>query len=72
MNVFTGILVYVMIWWVLLFTILPWGVTQPLNTQVGHDKGAPENPNLKRKLLLTTVISAVLWLIYYWIMKKYG
>ena len=69
MNWFTGILVYVIIWWVLLFTILPWGVTQSQNPQLGHDKGAPENPRLFMKIVLTTTISTILWLIYYGIIQ---
>ena len=65
MTWFTGILVYVIIWWVLFFAILPWGVRQSQNPQLGHDKGAPENPRLFIKIVLTTTISAILWLIYY-------
>jgi len=69
MTWFTGILVYVIIWWVLFFAILPWGVRQSKNPQLGHDKGAPENPRLFIKIVLTTTISAILWLIYYGIIQ---
>ena len=61
MDWFTGILVYVMIWWVVFFTALPFGAKPPAKPEPGHDVGAPEKPMLWRKALVTTVIASVLW-----------
>ena len=61
MNVFTGILVYVLIWWLVLFMVLPWGASPPDEPEVGHAQSAPERPMLWRKALATTVIAAILW-----------
>jgi len=61
MNVFTGILVYVLIWWLVLFMVLPWGASPPDEPEVGHAPSAPERPMLWRKALATTVIAAILW-----------
>ncbi len=60
---------YFVIWWLVLFTILPLGVrnhteagTAPME---GHDPGAPVNPNLKRKAITTSwvaaIVTAVIW-----------
>ena len=61
MDWFSGVLVYVMIWWVVFFTTLPFGVKLPAKREPGHDAGAPEKPMLWRKAAVTTVIAMVLW-----------
>jgi predicted secreted protein len=66
-NWFTGIVTYLIIWWVVLFAVLPWGVRQQQEVEPGHDPGAPANPQLLRKAVATSVIAAVLWLIAYFI-----
>jgi predicted secreted protein len=65
MNWFTGVLVYVMIWWVVLFTVLPWGVRVPDEHAPGHATSAPAKPMILRKALITTAIAGVLWGIAY-------
>ena len=59
----SGIVVYVLIWWVVLFAVLPIG-TQPVaegDAESGW-RGAPANPRLWRKVLITTLVSVVFWL----------
>jgi predicted secreted protein len=58
----TGIAIYFTIWWVVIFAVLPWGVRPPEHVEKGHASGAPANPQLGRKALITTAISAVIWL----------
>ena len=41
MTWFTGILVYVIIWWLVLFMVLPWGVKVPEEPEPGHASSAP-------------------------------
>ena len=65
MTWFSGVLVYVIIWWTVLFAVLPWGVRVPENPAAGHATSAPEHPLLWRKAAITTLISAVLWLAAY-------
>lgn len=67
MSVFTGVIVFVLIWWTALFAVLPIG-TRPDSrgdAASGGWRGAPERPLLLRKVLATTAISAVLWLGVY-------
>lgn len=64
MSVFSGVLVYALIWWTVLFTILPIG-TRPESAgdaSSGGWRGTPERPLLLRKVIATTLVSAVLWL----------
>jgi len=64
MSLATAIAIYFVIWWVVLFTVLPWGVrSQEEGDDVvsGSDPGAPAIPRLWWKLVWTTVISAVVF-----------
>src|SRR3546814_17700131 len=61
MSWFTGILVYCMVWVVVLLTVLPWGVRPPDAPVAGHEPGAPEQPGLLTKFLVTTLNAAVIW-----------
>jgi predicted secreted protein len=58
----SGVTVYVCLWWLVLFAVLPFGVRPAETHQAGHDAGAPANPRLPLKLAATTAISAALWL----------
>ncbi len=62
MNWFTGVVLYVLIWWTALFAVLPIG-TRPVEAadeQTGW-RGVPERPMMLRKVIVTTLIAAVLW-----------
>ena len=65
MNWFTGILVYVIVWWLVLFTVLPWGVKRPETPDVGHADGAPDKPMMWRKAAVTSVIAAAVCVLIY-------
>jgi predicted secreted protein len=61
----TGIVVYVLAWWVTLFAVLPLWVTPADPDDPGHAAGAPRRPRMLLKLAVTTVVSAVIWLGIY-------
>ena len=62
MNVFTGIVLFTMIWWTVLFAVLPFGVRPVADADDATGwRGAPESARIGRKLLITTLISVVLW-----------
>lgn len=65
MAIATGIAVYFVIWWIVLFAVLPWGVTIPDKPEPGHATSAPEKPQLGRKAVWTTLIAAVIWSGFY-------
>ena len=68
MNWFTGLVVYLLIWWITLFAVLPFGArpVSEADKQTGW-RGAPEQPMLLRKVVATTLISAVIWVAVYWL-----
>lgn len=59
MSVLNAVFVYVLIWWTMLFTVLPLGVSRHKEDGKGFDAGAPEKPDLKKKLIINTLVSAV-------------
>jgi len=61
----TGIAVYILIWWVSMFTVLPIGANRSADPAPGTPESAPDNPRLLFKFALTTGIATVLWLILY-------
>lgn len=65
MNWFNSILAYLIIWWVVLFAVLPWGVKVPEKPEEGHATSAPERPMMWRKVAITTLISGLVWLGVY-------
>jgi predicted secreted protein len=56
--------VYLIVWWLTLFLILPIGIeSQAEKGKVtrGSERGAPAKPAMLKKLLLTTLVSAVIF-----------
>ncbi|MFP5447207.1 MAG: hypothetical protein B7Z13_08470 [Caulobacterales bacterium 32-67-6] len=73
MGVTTAIAIYLIIWWVVLFTILPIGVTSHAEAGIdkgdGGDPGAPVDPKLKKKFFTTTWVSAIVFVIVYLVIR---
>jgi predicted secreted protein len=68
MPISTALASFFLIWWVVLFAVLPWGVrSQHEGGEVvpGTDPGAPMLPKLGRKLLWTTLVSLVVFAGFY-------
>ena len=61
MTIFTGIIVYLLTFWVVLFAVLPWGSQSELRKPEDGISGAPINPRVKQKFIATALISAVIW-----------
>ena len=62
----TAIAIYFLIWWVVLFAVLPWGVrAQGEGGARGTDPGAPVVANLKLKLVWTTVVTTVIFAAFF-------
>jgi predicted secreted protein len=64
----TLVAIYFLIWWIVLFAVLPWGVhNQEESGEVtpGTDPGAPAIHRVWGKLLWTTLIASVVFAILY-------
>jgi len=67
MSVVETIVGFILIWWLLFFVSLPIGVSKQQAPIVGTDPGAPARPMLIRKAVATTLISACLTGLIYWL-----
>lgn len=57
-DLITAIVIYQIIWWIVLFMVLPFGVRPTLhNAPKGTEHGAPQRPRIFRKLVATTLIA---------------
>ncbi len=67
MGWFSGVAIYLTIWWTVLFAVLPLGVVSHAEAGIdlgdGGDPGAPVDPKLKRKFITTTIVATVLFAI---------
>ncbi len=71
MSITGSIVVYVIIWWIVFFSVLPIGIKHDdkrfNNNLEGIDLGAPKNPNIFKKFLYTTLITTVIFVVIYYI-----
>lgn len=69
MKIGTAIAIYFVVWWIVLFAILPLGVKNAHEagetTLEGNEPGAPVNHQMGRKALITTVVAAVVFALIY-------
>ena len=70
MNWFTGSAVYLILWFLTLFAVLPWGVRLPDRPEEGHATSAPANPRIGLKILITTLIAGALWFVVDWVIAS--
>lgn len=62
MGLVSGIVVFVVVWWVVLFAVLPWGAKPPDSVEPGLAESAPESPRIALKFLVTTGVAFLVWL----------
>ena len=73
MGITGSIIVYVMIWWIIFFSLLPVGIQS--NKEVfkekigGMDPGAPKNPKIGKKFLITTLITSIIFAVIYYLVE---
>lgn len=69
MRPVSAIVIYILFWMITLFAVLPFGVRTSAETGEtavpGQADSAPARPNLRAKAGWTTIISAVLFGLYY-------
>jgi predicted secreted protein len=65
MSWFVAVAMYIVIWWISIFAVLPLGVKPSEKGDIGASAGAPANPRLWYKVGITSIVAAVLWLIMF-------
>ncbi len=69
MSLTGAIATYVIVWWLVLFMVLPIGsraVVEDTDVVRGQDAGSPQRPRVLLKMGITTLVSGVLFGIIYW------
>lgn len=71
----SGLAIYFIIWWVCLFAVLPFGVRNAHEAgeavEQGNEHGAPVKPMLWWKVVGTTVVSGLVFMLI-WGQMTYG
>ena len=66
-----AIIIYIWIWWIVFFSVLPFGIkSQEVEFRDdlrGIDQGAPENPRIVKKFLITTLITSIIFAVIYYL-----
>ena len=68
MSLISAVAIFFIIWWLVLFVVLPFGVRsqhEAGDVTLGTDHGAPERPRLGRKFAITTAIAAIVFAAVY-------
>lgn len=70
MNLTGGIVLYAVLWFLVLFVLLPIGQRSQADVgevTPGTPAGAPYNPPIKKKVLWGTLITTVIWGVIAWL-----
>jgi len=74
MGITGSVIIYVMIWWVVFFSVLPIGIQSNKetfkNSTDGFDQGAPKNPKIAKKFLITTIITSIVFIVIYYLVNN--
>jgi predicted secreted protein len=66
----SAVAIYFIVWWVTLFVVLPFGVKNAAETgetvEQGNDEGAPVSHGLAWKMMVTTVVATIVYVLVYW------
>jgi len=63
MDIVSSIVVYILLWWWVFFMTLPFGAKPSSELVPGQAPSAPEKPRIVRKMLITSGIAAILFVI---------
>ena len=72
MTLTGSIAVFVIIWWLIFFMVLPIGsreVVDQADVAQGQDAGSPKRPRLLFKALMATLVSIVVFALFYWLVS---
>ncbi|MCH9780294.1 MAG: DUF1467 family protein [Alphaproteobacteria bacterium] len=72
MSVVSAVLVFVCLWWLVFIPVVTRGLQAAANPGRGHDRGAPVDPQIGRRLLLCTAITGVIYLPVFFVLFHYG
>jgi predicted secreted protein len=62
--------VFAIVWWLILFMVLPFGAAPPDEVEPGMATSAPAKPRMAVKLAITTVLAALVTTLIVWMMNS--
>ena len=70
MSITGSLIIFVLIWWIIFFSLLPIDVDRKHKEMVeGADKGSPENPKIIKKIIFTTIITSIIFIGIFMLVK---
>ena len=70
MSITGSLIIFVLIWWIIFFSLLPIDVDRKHKEMVeGVDKGSPENPKIIKKIIYTTIITLIIFIGIFMLVK---
>ena len=70
MSITGSLIIFVLIWWIIFFSLLPIDVDRKHKEMVeGVDKGSPENPKIIKKIIYTTIITSIIFIGIFMLVK---
>lgn len=75
MAILNAIAIYFIIWWITLFAVLPIGVRTQADERdvtLGTTESAPLRLRMRRKLLMTSIVAAIIFAVYFIVTEAIG
>ena len=70
MSITGSLIIFVLIWWIIFFSLLPIDVDRKHREIVeGVDRGSPENPRIIKKIFYTTIITSIIFVGIFMLVK---
>ena len=70
MSITGSLIIFVLIWWIIFFSLLPIDVDRKHKEIVeGVDKGSPENPKIIKKIIYTTITTSIIFIGIFMLVK---
>jgi predicted secreted protein len=66
MGWLSATMIFAIVWWLILFMVLPFGAAPPDEVEPGMAPSAPARPRLGLKLAVTTVLAVLVTALILW------
>jgi len=70
MTWFSAGITFIIVWWLVLFMVLPFGARPPDSIEPGMAPSAPARPRIALKMLITTALAAALTALILWVIES--
>ena len=70
MSWFAAGVIFVIVWWLVLFMVLPFGARPPDEVEPGTAPSAPARPRMALKIAITTAIALALTALILWLLQS--